>query len=127
MKTVLIVDDSPSVRQQVCLALAPSGYTMLEAGDGIEGIDRLEKNEVSLILCDLNMPRMSGLEMVEKVRATPAYANVPVLMLTSEGQPSLIHRAKEAGAKGWIVKPFKADLLVAAVQSVLRANPTPPR
>jgi two-component system chemotaxis response regulator CheY len=117
--TVLIVDDSPSVRHQVTLALAPSGYSILEAADGIEGIDRLKEAEVSLIICDVNMPRMGGLDMVEKVKSTPAHAKVPILMLTSEGQPALIHRAKKAGAKGWIVKPFNADLLAAAVQSLL--------
>jgi two-component system chemotaxis response regulator CheY len=94
----------------------------LEAADGIEGIDRLGEAEVSLVICDVNMPRMGGLDMVEKVKSTPALANVPFLMLTSEGQPALIHRAKKAGAKGWIVKPFNADLLAAAVHSVLARN-----
>jgi two-component system chemotaxis response regulator CheY len=122
LKTVMVVDDSPSVRRQVCMALAPAGYTLVEASDGIEAISKLENADVSLIICDINMPRMNGLDLVEKVKSSPAYAKLPVLMLTSEGQPTLIHRAKKAGARGWIVKPFKPDMLAAAVQSLLKPN-----
>jgi two-component system, chemotaxis family, chemotaxis protein CheY len=122
LKTVMVVDDSPSVRRQVCMTLAPVGYTLLEACDGIEAIDKLENADVALLICDINMPRMNGLDLVEKIKASPAYAKLPVLMLTSEGQPTLIHRAKKAGAKGWIVKPFKPDMLAAAVQSLLKAS-----
>jgi two-component system chemotaxis response regulator CheY len=119
MKKVLVVDDSPTVRQQVGLALTRGGYQVVEAGDGAEGIQQLAAHPVSLVICDVNMPRMNGLEMVEKVRADPKQATIPIVMLTSEGQPALIERAKKAGARGWIVKPFKAELLVAAVNKLI--------
>ena len=121
MKKVLIVDDSPSVRQQVGMALGQAGYGTIEAVDGMDGLSKVTNPEVSMIICDVNMPRMNGLEMIEKVKADPKCASLPILMLTSEGQPALIERAKKAGAKGWIVKPFKADLLVAAVKKLIAA------
>lgn len=119
MKKVLVVDDSPTVRQQVGQALTRGGYQVVEAGDGTEGLRQLSAHAVSLVICDVNMPRMNGLEMVEQVRQSPQHAGLPIVMLTSEGQPALIERAKRAGARGWIVKPFKADLLVAAVNKLI--------
>ena len=121
MKKVLIVDDSPSVRQQVCMALNQAGFATVEAVDGLDGLAQSANTEISLVICDVNMPRMNGLEMVEKVKADPTRSTLPILTLTSEGQATLIERAKKAGAKGWIVKPFKADLLVAAVKKLIAA------
>ncbi len=121
MKRILVVDDSPSVRQQVGMALTQGGFQVVEAGDGQEGITKLDAGNVSLVICAVNMPRMNGLEMVERVKQNPKHKALPIVMLTSEGQPALIERAKKAGAKGWIVKPFKADLLVAAVNKLLAA------
>ena len=120
MKRALVVDDSPSVRQQVGLALRQAGFDVVEAADGAEGAERIGADPtIAVVICDVNMPRMNGLEMLEKVKADAANARLPVLMLTSEGHPALIERAKNAGAKGWIVKPFKADLLVAAVKKLV--------
>jgi two-component system chemotaxis response regulator CheY len=121
VKRILVVDDSPSVREQVGQALTQGGFQMVEAADGLEGIDRLAAGDVALVILDVNMPRMNGLEMLERVKQDPAHRALPVVMLTSEGQPALIERAKKAGAKGWIVKPFKAHLLVAAVNKLLAA------
>ncbi len=118
-KKILVVDDSATVRQQVRLALTQSGFTVVEAVDGEDGKNKIDQSaDIAMVICDVNMPRMNGLEMLEAVKAQPRHANLPVVMLTTEGQPALIARAKKAGAKGWVVKPFKANLLVAAVKKL---------
>jgi len=122
MKKVLVVDDSPSVRQQVGLALKQAGFEILEAVDGVDGVAKIDGDpNIGVVICDVNMPRMNGLELVETVHRKPQHASLPIVMLTTEGQPQLIQRAKKAGAKGWIVKPFKANLLVAAVKKLMPA------
>ncbi len=118
-KKVLVVDDSATVRQQVRLALAQSGFDVVEAVDGVDGQEKISATpDLKMVICDVNMPRMNGIDMIEAAGATGRHAALPIVMLTTEGQPALIQRAKAAGAKGWIVKPFKADLLVAAVQKL---------
>jgi two-component system chemotaxis response regulator CheY len=118
-KKILVVDDSATVRQQVGLALTQAGFDILEAVDGMDGVEKMNHaNDIALVICDVNMPRMNGLEMLEKVSAERKGAMIPVVMLTTEGQPELVERAKRAGAKGWIVKPFKAELLVAAAKKL---------
>jgi two-component system, chemotaxis family, chemotaxis protein CheY len=118
-KSVLIVDDSLTVRQQVSLTLASAGYQIFEASDGREGVDALRAHAgIAMVLCDLNMPRMNGLEFLDSIRGDAAGLPVPVVMLTTDGSPELIARAKRAGAKGWIVKPFQPDLLLAAVRRI---------
>jgi two-component system chemotaxis response regulator CheY len=126
MKKVLVVEDSPHVRQQVAMALAASSITVIEAVDGVDGLEKAADPEVGLVICDVNMPNMNGLELLEKLKADPVLSLLPVMMLTSEGQPKMIERAKRAGAKGWMVKPFKADMLVAAVKRMLTVAPEPP-
>jgi two-component system chemotaxis response regulator CheY len=114
MKKILIVDDSRTVRQQVLVALSPAGFEVLEAQNGREGLERIEKTpDIALVLCDVNMPEMNGIEMIEALRAAGRLTSLPVVMLTTEGAVDLIERAKRAGAKGWIVKPFKDHQLVA--------------
>jgi two-component system chemotaxis response regulator CheY len=118
-KKILVVDDSASVRQQVGFALAPVGFEVVEAVDGVDGFKHIEGDaQLSMVLCDVNMPRMNGLEMLEKLRDSGLRPGLPVLMLTTESQPALLKRAQAAGAKGWIVKPFKANILVATVQKL---------
>jgi len=120
MKKVLIVDDSPIVRQQVKLALGETAFEFLEASDGMEGLSKLEGDpDIALVILDVNMPRMSGLEMLEKVKEGGKNPGMHVVMLTGEGQHSMIDRAKKAGAKGWIVKPFKPELLSAAIRKLV--------
>lgn len=116
--TVLVVDDSATVRQQVGSALRLAGFTVVEAGDGAEGKARILAGGVNCVICDVNMPNKNGIEMVEEVKSVPAHKALPIIMLTTEGAPQLVQRAKTAGATGWIVKPFKADLLVAAVKKL---------
>jgi two-component system, chemotaxis family, chemotaxis protein CheY len=121
-KKVIVVDDSLTVRQQVGMALSQAGFEIVEAVDGQEGVEVVNRTtDAAMIICDVNMPRMNGLEMLETIKKDGKNANLPVLMLTTEGQPQLIERAKKSGAKGWIVKPFKADLLVAAVKKLTAA------
>ena len=116
-KKVLIVDDSASVRQQVALALKQAGFDVMEAVDGLDGVNKIGATpDLAAVICDVNMPRMNGLELVEKVQGTGK--PLPIVMLTTEGQPELMQRARKAGAKGWIIKPFKADLLVATIKKL---------
>jgi two-component system chemotaxis response regulator CheY len=110
---VLVVDDSATIRSQVRLALTAAGMEVLEAKDGVEGLATLRSGAVDVVICDVNMPRMSGIEMVRAMSAEGI--RVPTVMLTTEGQPALIRSAKEAGARGWIVKPFDSTMLVKAV------------
>lgn len=114
-KVVLVIDDSATVRGQVRAALDPS-YDIVEACDGIEGLDRYRSSRVAMIICDVNMPRMNGLEMIEQLKVDGC--GIPIVMLTTEGQTALIARAREAGARGWIVKPFNPDLLRKAVDKL---------
>jgi two-component system, chemotaxis family, chemotaxis protein CheY len=117
VKKVLVVDDSDTVRKQVRQALAPASYEVVEAVDGLDGLEKIRgSRDLCLVLCDVNMPRMTGLEMIAQLHGEGI--STPVIMLTSEGQPSLIRRAREAGAKGWIIKPFKVEMLLAAVNKV---------
>jgi len=121
-KKILVVDDSATVRQQVGVALKSVGFEVIEAVDGADGIEKIASHsDLSLIVCDVNMPRMNGIEMIEKVKSQEKYASLPIIMLTTEGDPSLIKKAKAAGAKGWIVKPFKPDLLVGAAKKLTAA------
>ena len=118
-KKILVVDDSSTVRQQVRIALSQAGYTVVEAVDGVDGQSKIQANgDLAMVICDVNMPRMNGLQMLEAVHKSGSAAGVPIVMLTSEAQPALIRQAKANGAKGWIVKPFKAEMLVAAVKKL---------
>lgn len=116
--TVLVVDDSVTVRQQVGAALKQAGFVVAEAKDGVEGKNKITAGGISCVICDVNMPNKNGIEMVEEVKTDERFAKLPIIMLTTEGAPELIQRAKKAGASGWIVKPFKADMLIAAVQKL---------
>jgi two-component system, chemotaxis family, chemotaxis protein CheY len=118
-KKILVVDDSATVRQQVSMALGQAGYDVIEAADGQYGLEAVEGNaDLTLVICDVNMPRMNGLDMLAAVKRDPRHARLPILMLTTEGQPALMKKAKESGAKGWIVKPFDPTQLVAAVNKL---------
>ncbi|MEM9695064.1 MAG: response regulator, partial [Myxococcota bacterium] len=95
------------------------GFTVVEAADGAEGLKAIQSDsEIAMVICDVNMPNMNGIEMLEAVQAGGNHSHLPIVMLTTEGQPALIQRAKKAGAKGWIVKPFKPDMLLAAAKKL---------
>ena len=115
-KKILIVDDSRTIRQQVTFTLSKGGYQVVEAEDGVQGIDKLKNEEgIAMVISDVNMPNMDGLEMVETIKKDDSINGIPIIMLTTEGSGELINRAKAAGAKGWLVKPFEPDQLIAAV------------
>jgi two-component system chemotaxis response regulator CheY len=121
-KKVLIVDDSRTVRQQLGIVLTEAGYEVVEASDGLDGAEKIAAtSDLAMVICDVNMPRMNGIEMLTFLKQDPRHANLLVLMLTTEGQPALIARAKAAGARGWIVKPFKPDLLLGTVRKLVGA------
>ena len=118
-KKIIVIDDSRTARQQVSTALVDAGYEVIEAADGKEGLATIEATPgAALVICDVNMPNMNGLEMLKALRAEQPGAVMPIIMLTTEAQPALLQQAKQAGAKGWIVKPFKPDLLLAAVRKL---------
>lgn len=115
-RKILIVDDSKTIRQQVSFTLAKGGYEVIEAEDGQIGFDTLKSNsDIAMVISDVNMPNMGGIEMVETISRDSSIPSVPIIMLTTEGSSELIEKAKAAGAKGWLVKPFKPDQLLAAV------------
>ena len=119
-KVIMIVDDSKTIRQQVSFTLDKAGYKVLEAEDGLDGISKLGANsDVVMIISDVNMPNLDGIGMVEKMKESGV--TLPIIMLTTEGAADLIDRAKAAGAKGWLVKPFKPEQLVAAVSKLAGA------
>ncbi|WP_437907152.1 response regulator [Sorangium sp. So ce327] len=119
-KKILLVEDSSTVRQQVGILLSAAGYGTLEADNGRDAVATVaaHKDDLAMIIADVNMPVMNGIEMIQSLRDKGLASGVPILMLTTEGQPELIEKARKAGAKGWIIKPFKPDLLLAAVKKL---------
>jgi two-component system, chemotaxis family, chemotaxis protein CheY len=123
---IMVVDDSMMVRQQVGGTLKAAGFEVVEAHDGVDALKRLAgAPETALIVLDVNMPVMNGIEFLRCLRRDARVAGVPVVMLTTEGHPQLMQEAKALGAKGWIIKPFKADLLVATVQKLTKSVAVP--
>jgi two-component system chemotaxis response regulator CheY len=119
-KRILVVDDSATVRQQISRALEQADYTVVEASDGAEGLRKAEAtSDLCMVVCDVNMPVMDGLEMLAGLQENGLVSRVPVVMLTSEVQPSLMARAKRLGAKAWVVKPVSSEAIVATVNKLL--------
>lgn len=118
-KTVLTVDDSKSMRDLLKLALSSQGFSVIQAEDGVHGLEVLrEQARPDVIITDINMPRMDGFEFIEGVRRTDAYRAIPILVLTTESDPTKKDRARKAGATGWVVKPFDATKLADAIRRV---------
>ena len=116
--SVLTVDDSASMRALMRAALTSSGFKVEQAEDGQEALEWLATNEVDVVLMDINMPRLDGFGLIEKLRETALHADRPILVLTTESSDEKKMRAKNAGATGWIVKPFDAAKLTAALRRV---------
>jgi len=119
MPHILTVDDSASMRQMVAFTLRDAGYEVSEAEDGSEALTIAEKEKFDLVLADVNMPKMDGISLIKKLRELATYQYTPLLMLTTESSMERKTEGKEAGATGWIVKPFEPDNLVATIRRVL--------
>jgi two-component system chemotaxis response regulator CheY len=118
-KIVLTVDDSRTMRDMLMLALGDAGFTVVQAVDGVHGLEVLDAMEQpDVIITDINMPRMDGFGFIEGVRASDRYRTTPILVLTTESDQSKKEKARAAGATGWIVKPFAPDKLIDAVRRV---------
>ncbi len=118
-KTILIVDDSASLRQVVKIALMDAGYDVIEAGNGQEGLQRLDGRKIHLIVSDVNMPIMDGITFLKNVKQHPSYRFTPVIMLTTETSDDKKKAGQEAGAKAWVVKPFQPPILLAAISKLI--------
>ncbi len=119
-KTIMTVDDSASIRQMVGFTLKKEGvYQIVEAVDGKDALNKLNTVRPHIVITDLNMPNVDGLELIRAIRANPATKFVPIIMLTTESQDTMKQKGKAAGATGWIVKPFKPEQLLAVVKKVL--------
>ncbi|MDE2120441.1 MAG: response regulator [Betaproteobacteria bacterium] len=120
-KTILIVDDSASLRQVVRIALSSAGYEVIEACDGVDALSKLDGRKVHLIISDVNMPNMNGIELVRQVKARAEYKFTPVIMLTTESQAEMKAQGQAAGARAWVVKPFQPAQMLAAVAKLMPA------
>jgi len=118
-KKVLIVDDSAAIRQSISFILGQEGYATVEAVDGLDALERLASvDALDLIITDVNMPNLDGIGFIRKARELEKFKFTPILVLTTESQGSKMNEGKEAGATGWIVKPFNADKLLGIVKKV---------
>jgi two-component system chemotaxis response regulator CheY len=117
-KTVLTVDDSASIRQMVSFTLKSAGYEVVEAVDGMDGLEKAKGKSFNLVLTDQNMPRMDGLSLIKSLRGMP-YRSVPILMLTTESSDTMKSQGRAAGATGWLVKPFDPQKLIEVVKKVI--------
>lgn len=118
-KTILTVDDSSTIRQMVTFVLKEAGYTVHEAVDGQQAIDLMSSSPVDMVITDLNMPNVNGVELIRWTRADARHKFIPVVMLTTESQEDIKREGRAAGATGWIVKPFKPEQLLNVVGKVL--------
>lgn len=119
MATILAVDDSASMRQMVAFTLKGAGFNVTEASDGQQALEKAKQTSFDLVLSDVNMPVMDGIELVKNLRTLPEYKFTPILMLTTESAGDKKMQGKNAGATGWLVKPFNPDQLLATIRKVL--------
>jgi len=118
-KTILIVDDSASVRQVVSIALKQAGYDVIAAEDGMDALGKLDGRKLHLVISDLNMPRLDGIGFLTQLKAKPDYKFTPVIMLTTEAADAKKAQGRAAGAKAWVTKPFQPEQLLGAVAKLI--------
>lgn len=119
MKTVLVVDDSASIRQMVGFTLKSAGYLVIDAVDGVDGLNKAQSNHIDAVLTDQNMPNMDGIALITSLRALTPFAKIPILVLTTEASDEMKMKGRAAGATGWIVKPFDPQKLIEVMKKVL--------
>ncbi len=117
-KRILTIDDSKTIRDMLMLTLADAGFDVLQAVDGKDGLDVLDREPVDLVITDINMPRMDGFEVIRQMRSNAAHKTTPILVLTTESEVAKRNVAREAGATGWMVKPFDPERLIATINKV---------
>ncbi len=118
-KRILSVDDSASMRQMVTFTLKKEGYEVIEASDGKDALAKLSGTPVNMVITDLHMPNMDGIELIKALRSDSSYKFMPIVMLTTESTQDKKDLGRQAGATGWIVKPFKPDQLINVVRKLL--------
>ena len=118
-KTILVVDDSVSLRQVVGIALRGAGYDVIEACDGKDALSKLSGQKIHLVISDVNMPNMDGISFVKAMKENAAYKFTPVIMLTTEAGEGKKSEGQAAGAKAWVVKPFQPPQMLAAVSKLI--------
>lgn len=119
MSKILAVDDSKSMRQMVAMSLKSAGHEVVEAEDGVQALEIAKQNQFDLVVTDINMPNMNGIELIQALRPLPNYKFTPILCLTTESSGDMKSKGKEAGATGWIVKPFSPEKLLSVINRVL--------
>lgn len=118
-KTILAVDDSASMRQMIAVTLREAGYEVVEAADGAQALEYARKHRVDLVLADVNMPNIDGIMLIAHLRTLPTYRLTPLLLLTTESSQERKQQGKQAGATGWMLKPFNPTQLLATLERVL--------
>ena len=118
-KTILVVDDASMIRNLASKTAQGAGYNVVVAEDGLEGLEQLKQNKIDIIFSDINMPRMNGLEMIEKIRKIKQYEFLPIVMLTTEKKDELKQKGKALGVKAWLVKPFNKNKFLIALEKLL--------
>lgn len=119
MAKILAVDDSASMRQMVAFTLKNAGHDVTDAVDGVDALSKAKTSSYDLVISDVNMPNMDGITLIKELRTLPAFKFTPILMLTTESTSDKKAQGKQAGATGWIVKPFNPDQLLATIKKVL--------
>lgn len=118
-KTILTVDDDESTRKLISLSLRCGGYWVIEAVDGADGIEKLHQHKVDMVISDLNMPNLDGIDLIRSIRKSDIYRNIPVIIVTGDIRELCKKEVKAVGASGWISKPFYAEQLLEAVKNLL--------
>ena len=119
MKTIITVDDASTMRKMIGFTLRSAGHQVLEAADGVDAFNVLQRSRVDMVITDVNMPNMNGIELTRRLRSLPQYRATPIILLTTESDPAKKNEGRAAGATGWIVKPFGQEQLLAVVSKVL--------